>query len=183
MIYLAFNKPFQVLSQFKPLDDKVTLAEYIKLPEKPRAVGRLDYDSEGLILLSDDNSYIQKMTDPKQKIEKEYLVQVEGIPSLNDLSKFEKGIQTQTEIYKPAKATLIKEPEFLWERNPPIRQRLSIPTSWISVIIREGKNRQVRKMTAFIGFPTLRLIRVRIGKIKLGELKPGEFRKISPLQA
>ena len=179
MIYLAFNKPFQVLSQFKPLDDKVTLAAYIHLPEKPKAVGRLDYDSEGLLLLSDDIRYIQKMTDPEEKIEKEYFVQVEGIPKEVDLAKFSKGIQTQTEYYKPAKATLIAEPEFLWERNPPIRKRQSIPTSWLSIIIREGKNRQVRKMTSFIGFPTLRLIRVRIGNISLEKLKPGEFRKIS----
>ena len=119
------------------------------------------------------------MTDPEEKIEKEYFVQVEGIPKEVDLAKFTKGIQTQTEYYKPAKATLIAEPEFLWERNPPIRKRQSIPTSWLSIIIREGKNRQVRKMTSFIGFPTLRLIRVRIGNISLEKLKPGEFRKIS----
>ncbi|MBK8394115.1 MAG: pseudouridine synthase [Leptospiraceae bacterium] len=179
MIYLAFNKPFQVLSQFKPLDDKVTLTEYIHIPEKPKAVGRLDYDSEGLLLLSDDIRFIQKMTDPEEKIEKEYIVQVEGIPKTDDLQKFAKGIRTQTENYKPAKVSLISEPEFLWERNPPIRKRQSIPTSWLSIIIREGKNRQVRKMTAFIGFPTLRLIRVRIGKISLENLKPGEFRNIS----
>lgn len=119
------------------------------------------------------------MTDPEEKIEKEYIVQVEGIPKTDDLQKFAKGIRTQTENYKPAKVSLISEPEFLWERNPPIRKRQSIPTSWLSIIIREGKNRQVRKMTAFIGFPTLRLIRVRIGKISLENLKPGEFRNIS----
>jgi 23S rRNA pseudouridine2457 synthase len=178
MIYLAFNKPFQVLSQFKPLDEKKTLSDYIRLPEKPRAVGRLDYDSEGLLLLSDDIRYIQKMTDPEEKIEKEYLVQVEGIPKEEDLLQFKKGIRTQAEIYKPAKAKLIVEPDFLWERNPPIRKRLNIPTSWLSIIIREGKNRQVRKMTAAIGFPTLRLIRIRVGDIMLGVLKPGEFKRI-----
>lgn len=178
MIYLAFNKPFQVLSQFKPLDEKKTLADYIQLPEKPKAVGRLDYDSEGLLLLSDDIRYIQKMTDPDEKIEKEYLVQVEGIPREEDLFHFKNGIRTQTEIYKPAKANLIVEPGFLWERNPPIRKRLNIPTSWLSIIIREGKNRQVRKMTAAVGFPTLRLIRIRVGDIKLGALKPGEFKRI-----
>ena len=178
MIYLAFNKPFQVLSQFKPLDEKKTLSDYIQLPEKPRAVGRLDYDSEGLLLLSDDIRYIQKMTDPEEKIEKEYLVQVEGIPKEEDLLQFKKGIRTQTEIYKPAKAKLLVEPDFLWERNPPIRKRLNIPTSWLSIIIREGKNRQVRKMTAAIGFPTLRLIRIRVGDIMLGVLKPGEFKRI-----
>ncbi len=179
MIYLAFNKPFQVLSQFKPLDNKATLAEYIRLPEKPKAIGRLDYDSEGLLLLSDDIRFIQKMTDPEEKIEKEYLIQVEGIPKEDDLLKFTKGIRTQTEFYKPAQASIVKEPEFLWERNSPIRKRLAIPTAWLSIIIREGKNRQVRKMTAFIGFPTLRLIRIRIGNILLGNLKPGEYRKFS----
>ncbi len=178
MIYLAFNKPFQVLSQFKQLDDKATLADYIHLPEKPKAVGRLDYDSEGLLLLSDDIRFIQKMTDPEEKIEKEYLVQVEGIPEEDDLFKFTKGIRTQTEFYKPAKASIIKEPVFLWERNPPIRKRLAIPTSWLRLVIREGKHRQVRKMTAFVGFPTLRLIRVRVGDIELGKLKSGEYRKI-----
>lgn len=179
MIYLAFNKPFQVLSQFKPLDDKKTLADYIRLPEKPKAVGRLDYDSEGLLLLSNDIRFIQKMTDPKKEIEKEYLVQVEGIPKENDLEKFKKGIRTETEFYKPAKAFLSSEPEFLWDRNPPIRERKNIPTSWLRVIIREGKNRQVRKMTAAIGFPTLRLIRFRIGNILLDDLNPGEWRKIT----
>lgn len=118
------------------------------------------------------------MTDPEEKIEKEYLVQVEGIPKHEDLLRFTKGIRTQTEIYKPAKATLVTEPEFLWERNPPIRKRMNIPTSWLSIIIREGKNRQVRKMTAAIGFPTLRLIRIRVSDIKLGVLKPGEFKRI-----
>lgn len=179
MIYLAFNKPFQVLSQFKPLDDKKTLADYIRLPEKPKAVGRLDYDSEGLLLLSNDIRFIQKMTDPDKEIEKEYLVQVEKIPTEEDLAKFNKGIRTQSESYKPAIAILTDAPDFLWERNPPIRKREKIPTSWIRVIIREGKNRQVRKMTAAIGFPTLRLIRIRIGNISLGNLKPGEYRKIN----
>jgi 23S rRNA pseudouridine2457 synthase len=118
------------------------------------------------------------MTDPEEKIEKEYLVQVEGIPKEEDLLQFKKGIRTQAEIYKPAKAKLLVEPDFLWERNPPIRKRLNIPTSWLSIIIREGKNRQVRKMTAAIGFPTLRLIPIRVGDIMLGVLKPGEFKRI-----
>lgn len=179
MIYLAFNKPFQVLSQFKPLDDKTTLADYIHLPEKPKAVGRLDYDSEGLLLLSDDIRFIQKMTDPEEKIEKEYIVQVEGVPKNEDLLIFTKGIRTQTEIYKPAIVSNITEPDFLWARNPPIRKRQSIPTSWLRIIIREGKNRQIRKMTASVGFPTLRLIRIRIGNIALGNLQPGEYKKFS----
>lgn len=176
MIYLAFNKPFQVMSQFKPMDDKRVLSEFIKLKEMPKAVGRLDFDSEGLLLLSDDIRFIQKMTTPVHEIEKEYYAQVEGTPTLLDLAKFEKGIITESEKYKPAKAELIDEPSFLWERTPPIRFRKSVPTTWIKIILKEGKNRQVRKMTAFIGFPTLRLIRVRIGAISLNGLKPGEYR-------
>lgn len=180
MIYLAFNKPFNVLSQFKPLDNKATLKDYIQLPEKPKAVGRLDYDSEGLILLSNDEDFIWEATNPKLGIQKEYYTQVEKIPTETDLDKFKEGIQTQTEYYKPCKYRIIEEPDFLWERIPPIRVRKSIPTSWISLIITEGKNRQVRKMTAFIGFPALRLIRVRIGSIKLDGLMPGEYKKIDP---
>ncbi len=177
-IYLAFNKPFQVLSQFKEEGEKTTLKEFIKLPEKPKAVGRLDFDSEGLLLLTNDNSFLTKYTDPKKEIEKEYYAQVEGELNLSKLKDLEKGIQTSSEYYRPAIVKSIEEPSWLWKRNPPIRVRKSIPTFWISLIISEGKNRQVRKMTAHIGYPTLRLIRVRIGKIKLENLKPGEFRKI-----
>jgi 23S rRNA pseudouridine2457 synthase len=175
MIYIALNKPFQVLSQFKEQDDKLTLKEFIKFKEKPKAVGRLDYDSEGLLLLSNDNSFIYQITSPKNKIEKEYYVQLEGEANLKKLKELENGIQTKTETYLPAKVNLIEEPSWLWERNPPIRVRNSIPTFWASICVREGKNRMIRKMTAFIGFPTLRLIRYRIGKLKLDSIPTGKY--------
>ncbi|MCE9501804.1 MAG: pseudouridine synthase [Leptospira sp.] len=179
MIYIAFNKPFQVLSQFKELDGKANLKNFIALPEKPKAAGRLDYDSEGLLFLSDDDQFIYNITNPSREIEKEYLTQVEGTPAKSDLKKFESGIITQTENYAPGTAEIIPQPEFLWERTPSIRVRKNIPTTWLRIVISEGKNRQVRKMTAHIGFPTLRLIRVRIGKYTLGNLEPGKFRYIS----
>ncbi len=176
MIYIAFNKPFNVLSQFKPLDGKTTLSEFLKFPERPSAVGRLDYDSEGLLLLTNDERFTFHYTNPKLKIEKEYYVQVEGIFEEEKIKLLRKGIQTQTESYAPAKVKHIEEPEWLWERTPPIRVRKSIPTFWLSLTISEGKNRQVRKMTAHIGYPTLRLIRVRVGKYKLENLLPSEYR-------
>lgn len=176
-VYIALNKPFQVLSQFKEEGEKKTLKDIIQVKEKPKAVGRLDFDSEGLLLLTNDNSFITKYTSPKKEIEKEYFVQVEGVLDLEKLKLLEKGIKTNSEYYLPARVKIIEEPNWLWERNPPIRVRKTVPTFWISIIIKEGKNRQVRKMTAHIGYPTLRLIRVRIGTIKLENLKPGEFRK------
>lgn len=177
-IYLAFHKPFLVVSQFAPLEDKVTLSEYLHFPEKPKAVGRLDHDSEGLLLLSNDEDFIRKYTNPNSNKEKEYWVQVENIPNKTDLIKLEKGLKTTSESYLPCKAELIEEPSRLWSRTPPIRFRKNIPTAWVKLIIREGKNRQVRKMTAFIGFPTLRLIRYRIDKWTLDDLSPGEWKII-----
>jgi 23S rRNA pseudouridine2457 synthase len=177
MIYLAFYKPFKVMSQFKPMEGKETLADYLKLKEKPKAVGRLDFDSEGLLLLSDDENFIYKATSPKDNIEKEYLVQVEGVPTLEKLSPITKGIHANGEFYKPSKVEIISEPE-LPPRNPPIRFRKNIPTTWLKLIITEGKNRQVRHMTAFTGFPALRLLRIRIGNVCLGDLQPGEYKNI-----
>ncbi len=166
------------MSQFKELDGKVTLKEFISHSAKPKAVGRLDYDSEGLLLLSDDDRFIRELTSPKSHIEKEYFVQVEGSPQHEDIVKLTKGIKTLKEQYASCKAEIIEEPTWLWKRNPPIRYRKNIPTSWVKVILQEGKNRQVRKMTAFIGYPALRLIRVRIGNLSLGHLKPGESKLI-----
>ncbi|MDX1957217.1 MAG: pseudouridine synthase [Leptospiraceae bacterium] len=174
---IAFHKPFQVLSQFKRIEDKKTLKDYISIPEKPKALGRLDFDSEGLLLLSSNDSMIEKYTDPKIKIEKEYWIQVEGIPSITQLNPIRMGIQTKTAYYRGAKVEIIEDPK-LGDRNPPIRFRKNIPTSWIKLILQEGQNRQVRHMTAHCGFPTLRLIRVRIGRILLADLKAGEFREV-----
>ena len=179
MKYIILNKPFNILSQFKEVEGKENLKKFINIREKPRAVGRLDFDSEGLLILTDDIEFSNFITHPENKIEKEYHVQVEGCLTENDLKPIFLGIQTNSEYYKPARAELIAEPPYLWERIPPIRFRKSIPTSWLKLILREGKNRQVRKMTAFIKFPTLRLVRYRIGKITIEDLKPGEWREVS----
>ncbi len=178
MKYFIFNKPFNVMSQFKEIEGKETLKKYISIKEKPRAVGRLDYDSEGLLILTNDIEFSNFITHPENKIEKEYHVQVEGLPSEDNLKPIFNGIKTNSEFYKPAFAELMNEPEYLWDRNPPIRFRKIIPTSWLKLILKEGKNRQVRKMTAFIKFPTLRLVRYRIGKITIDGLKSGEWKEV-----
>lgn len=177
MIYIQFNKPYFVLSQFKEEENKLTLKNFIHHPSKPTAAGRLDYDSEGLLLLTDDKNFLRYVTDPGQKLEKEYHVQIEGTPKKSDLIPIFEGLNTQNISYQPAIAEMIPEPVYLWERNPPIRFRKNKPTSWLRIVIREGKNRQVRKMTAAIGFPTLRLIRYRIGRLVLQNLSPGEWRE------
>lgn len=173
---ILFNKPFQVLSQFSPMDEKRTLAEFIPV-KNVYAAGRLDYDSEGLMVLTDDGKLQQQIADPKEKLEKIYWVQVEGTPNEGALHLLRKGVLLKDGITRPAKATILENPH-VWERNPPIRVRKSIPDSWIELRIKEGKNRQVRRMTATIGFPTLRLIRVGIGDWNLDGLGIGEWKEI-----
>lgn len=173
-IYLL-NKPFHVLSQFKDNENRATLANYIKTPNIYPA-GRLDYDSEGLILLTGDGKLQARIADPKFKLEKSYWVQVEGVISDSALSQLQAGVSLKDGITKPAKARRIAPPE-IWPRTPPIRERKEQATSWLELSITEGKNRQVRRMTAEVGFPTLRLIRHRIGHWQLDNLAPGEYRQ------
>jgi 23S rRNA pseudouridine2457 synthase len=174
---ILFNKPYGVLCQFS--DDgsgKSTLAHYVKVPRVYPA-GRLDTDSEGLLLLTDDGKLQARIADPKFKLAKTYLVQVEGVPDEAALEALRRGVQLKDGLTRPAEAESIPPPE-LWPRDPPIRVRQSIPDSWIKLSLREGKNRQVRRMTAAVGFPTLRLVRWAIGDWSLDGLEPGEWREV-----
>jgi 23S rRNA pseudouridine2457 synthase len=171
---LLFNKPYGVICQFSRDGLHPTLADYIALPDFYPA-GRLDTDSEGLLLLTDDGQLQHRITDPKHKLPKTYWVQVEGVPDVVALEKLRRGVTLSDFTAQPAEARVIEEPANLWPRNPPIRSRKNIPTSWIELTIREGKNRQVRRMTAAVGLPTLRLIRYRIGEWTLNGLEPGKW--------
>lgn len=173
---ILFNKPFRVVCQFSPEGGKQTLADYIDVPDVYPA-GRLDYDSEGLLLLTDWGLLQHRITDPKHKLRKTYLVQVEGIADDAALVRLRRGVELNDGMTAPAEAEAVDPPE-LWPRTPPIRERKNIPTSWINLTIAEGRNRQVRRMTAAVGLPTLRLVRTRIGPWSLGGLKPGEWTTI-----
>ena len=172
---LLFNKPFRVLSQFSPAPGKATLADYIDLPGVYPA-GRLDFDSEGLMLLTDDGALQARVAEPRFKMPKTYLAQVEGIPTPGAILALERGVELKDGRTRPARAEAVEEPAWLWAREPPIRERRQIPVSWLRLEIREGRNRQVRRMTAAVGHPTLRLIRVAIGDWRLDGLLPGEYR-------
>lgn len=173
-IYLL-NKPFNVLSTFTDSEGRDTLASYIKTPDV-YAAGRLDYDSEGLLILTQDGALQHRLANPKFKLEKSYWVQLEGEISETALRQLRRGVELKDGKTRPACAERLTQPE-LWERNPPIRERKNQPTSWIELRISEGKNRQVRRMTAAVGFPTLRLVRVAIGPWRVDGLQPGEWRK------
>lgn len=172
---LLFNKPYGVICQFSRDGKHPTLADYIAVPDVYPA-GRLDTDSEGLVLLTDDGSLQHRITDPRHKLPKTYWVQVEGVPDAAALERLRYGVKLSDFTTQPAGARVVEEPAGLWQRNPPIRFRKNIATSWIELTIREGKNRQVRRMTAAVGFPTLRLIRHRIGVWALNGLEPGKWR-------
>ena len=174
---ILFNKPFQVLSQFRESGGRLTLSDYFNDPVL-RVAGRLDYDSEGLLLLSDDGKLVQEISHPRFKREKTYWAQVEGVPDPDALTQLRKGVVLKDGKTRPARVELIEEPTVLWPRDPPIRYRAKIPTNWLELTITEGRNRQVRRMTAAVNFPTLRLIRVRVGDWSLGDLKPGEWMEV-----
>ena len=175
---IALNKPYGVLCQFtdRSVPPRRTLAEFVKQAQVYPA-GRLDYDSEGLLLLTDEGALAHRLTDPKHQIEKTYCVQVEGTPTEAQLAQLRKSVLLNDGPTLPACATLLDAaPTWLWPRDPPVRFRKSVPDAWIELTIREGRNRQVRRMTAAVGLPTLRLVRMRIGKIALNGLLPGETR-------
>jgi 23S rRNA pseudouridine2457 synthase len=172
---ILFNKPYLVLSQFTDPEGRPTLADYIPVKEVYPA-GRLDYDSEGLVLLTDAGKLQDTIADPRNKLPKTYWVQVEGVPTDEALAKLAAGVALKDGLTRPAQAQRMDEPA-LWPRNPPVRFRKEIPTSWLELTIVEGRKRQVRRMTAAVGFPTLRLVRVQVGTWELGRLKPGEWRE------
>ena len=176
---ILFNKPFGVLSQFtdaKSPTERPTLSAF-GLPAGVYAAGRLDRDSEGLLVLTDDGRLQARIANPKAKMEKTYLVQVEGAPADRDLDPLRKGVVLKDGATRPAKVRLIAPPD-LWERDPPVRFRKSVPDTWIEVTISQGRNRQVRRMTAHIGFPTLRLVRCRVGEWSVDGLQPGHWRAV-----
>lgn len=173
---ILFNKPYGVITQFSADGKHTTLKDYIPLTDIYPA-GRLDVDSEGLLILTDDGGWQHRLSHPRHKLSKTYWVQVEGNPSEESLSELRKGVDLGDFVTRPAKARIIEEPSTLWPRNPPIRFRKAIPTKWIELIIQEGKNRQVRRMTAKVGLPTLRLVRYAIGPWNLQGLLPGEWRE------
>jgi 23S rRNA pseudouridine2457 synthase len=171
---ILFNKPYGVLSQFTPEGRWRGLKDFIDIPDVYVA-GRLDADSEGLLLLTDDGKLQSRIADPRFKMEKIYWVQVEGVPDEAALEALRQGVHLKDGLTRPARARLLAPPPALWEREPPVRVRQSIPTAWIELAIKEGRNRQVRRMTAAVGFPTLRLIRAAIGPYTLDGLAPGTY--------
>ncbi|RJP70094.1 MAG: pseudouridine synthase [Ignavibacteriales bacterium] len=175
--YLAY-KPYGMLTQFTDEQGRKTLADLFPFPKDVYPVGRLDMDSEGLVLLTNDKKLNHMLLNPKFAHEREYLVQVEGVPSKEAIKKLCDGVLIENKLTLPAKVKLVDPPKNIPERTPPIRERKNIPTSWLSISLIEGRNRQVRKMTASVGYPTLRLIRIRIENQLLKDLKPGEVREI-----
>ena len=176
---IAVNKPFNVMCQFTDRSEPArrTLAEF-GLPPGVYAAGRLDFDSEGLLLLTDDGGLAHRLTDPRHKAEKTYWVQVEGQPSAEQIDQLCRGVALKDGLTRPAKVRAMAAPE-LWPRDPPVRFRKTVPDAWLELRISEGRNRQVRRMTAAVGLPTLRLVRVAVDRVDLGELQPGQWRCVA----
>jgi 23S rRNA pseudouridine2457 synthase len=174
---ILLNKPYGVVCQFSPSGLRPTLADFVRVPHVYPA-GRLDTDSEGLLVLTDDGALQARIADPRHKLEKRYWVQVEGVPAPAQLAALREGVDLGDFVTRPAHVEAIGEPPGLWPRDPPIRVRLAIPTAWLEVRIREGRNRQVRRMTAKVGLPTLRLVRHAIGPWTLEGLVPGQSREV-----
>ncbi|WP_298613909.1 pseudouridine synthase [uncultured Thermosynechococcus sp.] len=177
--YILLYKPYRVLCQFQDQEGRATLKDYVPIPDVYPA-GRLDYDSEGLVLLTDDGRLQHRLTDPRYGHPRTYWVQVEGEPTPAALQQLTEGVVIQGYRTRPAIAEILNPEPSLPPRNPPIRYRRHIPTQWLSLTLREGRNRQVRRMTAAVGFPTLRLVRVAIANLQLGDLAPGQWRELSP---
>jgi 23S rRNA pseudouridine2457 synthase len=173
---ILLNKPYGVLTQFSDPGGRPTLKDFVDIPGV-YAAGRLDADSEGLVVLTDDGTLQARISHPRHKLDKHYWAQVEGVPDVSAISALSLGLDLGDFHSAPCRARLIPEPRDLWSRNPPIRYRAEIPTSWLEITLREGKNRQVRRMTAKVGYPTLRLIRFAIGTWQLSGLLPGLWRE------
>jgi 23S rRNA pseudouridine2457 synthase len=182
-VLVAFNKPHGVLCQFtdRSTPPRPTLAAF-GLPPAVYAAGRLDHDSEGLLLLTDDGALAARITDPRHTLGKTYHVQVEGTPDEAALAKLRGGVELNDGRTRPAGARRLDPPPVFWPRDPPIRVRRSVPDAWLEIVLREGRNRQVRRMTAAVGLPTLRLVRVRIGGVALAPLAPGAWREVDPAE-
>jgi 23S rRNA pseudouridine2457 synthase len=180
MRYVLLNKPYEVLTQFTDEHGRATLKDFVSVPDV-YPVGRLDFDSEGLLLLTDDKQLQHRLSDPRYKVPKTYWAQVEGVPTEAALGQLRQGVQIKDGFTLPAEVTALPEAATadLWPRTPPIRYRASIPTSWLAITISQGMNRQVRKMCAAVGLPCLRLVRVALGELAIGNLAPGEWRELT----
>jgi 23S rRNA pseudouridine2457 synthase len=181
--YFLLHKPYGVLSQFTDSQGRKTLKGIGQFPTDVYSVGRLDMDSEGLLLLTNDNEVNNRLTDPRFDHARTYLVQIEGIPSNSAIEQLREGVIIQGKMTRQSEVRLLEQVPDLPARTPAIRERKTIPTAWVEITLREGRNRQVRKMTAAVGFPTLRLVRTKIGELSIGKLKPGESRQLSREEA